>query len=64
MYLDVIRSAEIDGTDTHTLIESNLRTMDGIAVDWIANHLYWTDTGPNVISVAKLDGSKRFVYIR
>ena len=28
-----------------TIISKELTTADGIAVDWIAKNLYWTDTG-------------------
>lgn len=37
---------------------------DGIAVDWIARNLYWTDTGPDRIEVAKLNGTSRKVWRR
>ena len=46
-----------------TLISTNLATADGIAVDWIARNLYWTDTGRNVIEVSRLDGSSRKTLI-
>ena len=31
------------------MISENLETTDGLAVDWIANNLFWTDTGIFVI---------------
>ena len=27
-------------------------TPDGLAVDWVYNRLYWTDTGTNAITVS------------
>ncbi|XP_019378305.1 PREDICTED: low-density lipoprotein receptor-related protein 2 [Gavialis gangeticus] len=42
--------------------ELNLRYIvnpDGLAVDWVGRHLYWTDAGTNRIEVAKLDGRYR-----
>ena len=30
---------------------------DGIAVDWIYNHIYWIDTTHKHIKMANLDGS-------
>uniref|UniRef100_A0A9J8ABN9 Low density lipoprotein receptor-related protein 2a n=1 Tax=Cyprinus carpio carpio TaxID=630221 RepID=A0A9J8ABN9_CYPCA len=43
-------------------VDLNLRYIsspDGIAVDWIGGHIYWTDAGTNRIEVAKLDGRYR-----
>jgi len=28
-----------------TIVTQDLTTADGIAVDWVAKNLYWTDTG-------------------
>lgn len=59
VYLDVIRRANMDGSNLETIVDKDLTTADGIAVDWVANNLYWTDTGRNVIEVSRLDGSSR-----
>ncbi|KAF3843047.1 hypothetical protein F7725_001896 [Dissostichus mawsoni] len=43
-------------------VDMNLRYIanpDGIAVDWVGGHIYWTDSGTNRIEVAKLDGRYR-----
>lgn len=35
---------------------TGVHTVEGIAVDWMANNLYWTDDGPKkTISVARLE---------
>ncbi|XP_059822369.1 low-density lipoprotein receptor-related protein 2a isoform X1 [Hypanus sabinus] len=34
-------------------------TPDGIAVDWVGKHIYWTDSGANRIEVADLNGLYR-----
>ena len=34
---------------------------DGVAVDWVARNLYWTDTGTDRIEVARLTGTFRKV---
>ena len=39
------------------VVDNNIVTADGLAVDWVYSHLYWTDTGTNSISLANLDGS-------
>lgn len=36
---------------------------DGIAVDWVARNIYWTDTGTDRIEVARLNGTSRKVLI-
>jgi low-density lipoprotein receptor-related protein 4 len=45
------------------IISTNLSTPTGLAVDWIANNIYWTDTTRKVIEVSRLDGSCRKVLI-
>lgn len=35
---------------------SGIHTVEGIAVDWMADNFYWTDDGPKkTISVARLE---------
>jgi len=36
------------------LVESEINTPDGLAVDWVHGNLYWTDTGKNSIEVLSL----------
>ena len=45
VYLDIIRRADINGSNVETIVDQELTTTDGIAVDWVAGNLYWTDTG-------------------
>lgn len=33
-----------------------LKMPRGIAVDWVAGNLYWTDSGRDVIEVAQISG--------
>lgn len=46
-------------SDTRVIINSNLTSPSGLAVDWVADNLYWVDTSRKVIEVARLDGSSR-----
>ena len=45
------------------MVSHNVEQSDGIAIDWIARNLYWTDTGRDCISVARLNGSSSKVLI-
>lgn len=37
--------------------------LSGIAIDWIADNIYWCDEKRNIIEVARLNGSLRYVVI-
>lgn len=43
------------------LIRWGLETPGGVAVDWIHDLLFWTDSGTRRVEVASLDGSQRAV---
>ena len=45
------------------IASSDLQYPDGVAVDWVARNLYWTDTGTDRIEVSRLNGSSRKVLI-
>lgn len=44
-----------------TVVNDNISTPDGLAVDWIHDLLYWTDTGKDTIEVMDLKTNKRRV---
>ena len=44
----------------YTLL-SGIHSPDDIAVDWLANNIYWTDSGMKVIEVSRLNGDYRKV---
>nr|XP_019597875.1 PREDICTED: prolow-density lipoprotein receptor-related protein 1 isoform X3 [Rhinolophus sinicus] len=50
-------------TSFEVVIQYGLATPEGLAVDWIAGNIYWTDQGFDVIEVARLNGSFRYVVI-
>ncbi|XP_036033542.1 low-density lipoprotein receptor-related protein 8 isoform X5 [Onychomys torridus] len=41
------------------LIDEQLHSPEGLAVDWVHKHIYWTDSGNKTISVATADGRRR-----
>uniref|UniRef100_A0A3Q3XIF9 EGF-like domain-containing protein n=1 Tax=Mola mola TaxID=94237 RepID=A0A3Q3XIF9_MOLML len=52
----IIGRQKIDGTERDTIVKEGIHTVEGIAVDWMADNLYWTDDGPKkTISVARLE---------
>ncbi|XP_066247393.1 very low-density lipoprotein receptor-like isoform X2 [Euwallacea similis] len=60
-----IYKAPIDEGNAKTVVVSDeVTTSDGLAVDWVYEHLYWTDTGTNTISLANFDGQMRKVLIK
>lgn len=62
--LDVIKRADLNGSNVETVASGKMKTTDGIAVDWIGKNLYWTDTGLDVIEVARLNGQYRRILIK
>lgn len=43
------------------MIRWGLESPGGVAVDWIHDLLFWTDSGTRRVEVASLDGKKRHV---
>lgn len=62
-FLLFFRRVNLDGSGMETVVSQGLRTTDGLAVDWVARNMYWTDTGRNTIEVSRLDGSARKILI-
>lgn len=45
------------------MVSTEVIQTDGLAVDWIARNLYWTDTHSDRIEVSRLNGTSRKVLI-
>lgn len=56
-----ISRASLDGSGQQELVGTEVQHPDGVAVDWIARNLYWTDTGTDRIEVSRLNGAYRKV---
>ncbi|XP_021351873.1 prolow-density lipoprotein receptor-related protein 1-like isoform X3 [Mizuhopecten yessoensis] len=53
-----------DLTERDTIVHQEIRGIQGIAVDWISDNVYWTDFGSDVIEVVRLSNvDHRFVVI-
>ncbi|CAN7998808.1 unnamed protein product [Ixodes hexagonus] len=61
--LDVIRRADLSGSNMEVVIDQELAAADGLALDWIAKNIYWTDSGRKAIEVARANGSSRKLLI-
>ncbi|KAB0798924.1 hypothetical protein PPYR_06804 [Photinus pyralis] len=61
---DVIQSINMKNLSEVTdVVSQNLSTPNGIAVDWIANNIYWTNAGKKLIEVSRWNGTSRKVII-
>ncbi|XP_045126061.1 low-density lipoprotein receptor-like isoform X5 [Portunus trituberculatus] len=60
-----IYKAPIDeGSKKVVVISNDVTTVDGLAVDWLYNHIYWTNTDTDTIEVADFNGDMRKTLIR
>jgi len=57
-----IKRFRIDFGSTTTIV-TGIGVCDGLAVDWRASQLYWTDTTYDTISVSDLDGNNQVFLI-
>ncbi|XP_044769967.1 low-density lipoprotein receptor-related protein 8 isoform X3 [Neomonachus schauinslandi] len=48
-----------DPAEQEVLMDEQLHSPEGLAVDWVHKHIYWTDSGNKTISVATIDGGRR-----
>lgn len=44
-------------------MDDGIKSPQGIAIDWVARSLYWTDSENDNIEVIRLDGSSRNILI-
>jgi len=53
--------------NVEAIVTSGIADVEGIAVDWVTENIYWTDknfgNGNGKIQVAKVDGTKLTVLI-
>lgn len=53
----------MNGSAVEHVIEFDLDSPDGMAVDWVAHNIYWVDSGLKRIEMAHVDGSSRRVLV-
>ncbi|KAB7494615.1 Low-density lipoprotein receptor, partial [Armadillidium nasatum] len=55
-----IYKAPIDeGMKKEVVVKKDMTNTDGLAVDWIYNHIYWTNADNNTVEVADFNGDMR-----
>ena len=59
--LKKIKRIRVSTGEVEDVVSVGLKKPEGLAVDWIAGKLYWTERETNRIEVANLDGSNRKV---
>ncbi|KAL1489546.1 hypothetical protein ABEB36_013499 [Hypothenemus hampei] len=61
--LESIQCCVLNGlnAENKTVIMTGVLIPDGLAIDWLTNNIYWTDTETNRIEVATLEGKHRKV---
>ena len=53
-----------EGSDKTVVVKDQLVTSDGLAVDWIYNHIYFTDIKKSTIELTNFDGNMGKVLIQ
>lgn len=54
-----IRRAKLDGTMQDNLVTHEVSNVEGIAIDWIARNIYWTNAGTLRIETLRLNTNYR-----
>ncbi|XP_044749919.1 low-density lipoprotein receptor-related protein 6 [Coccinella septempunctata] len=58
-----IERARLDGSDQQDVVNAEVVSPDGIAIDWISRNIYWIDTGADRIEVTTIEKGYRKVLI-
>lgn len=57
-----IKRANLDGTNI-TVLQNDIGSCFGLAVEWRSSRLYWTDEASNTLSVSDLEGNNTRILI-
>ncbi|KAF5288914.1 hypothetical protein FQA39_LY03793 [Lamprigera yunnana] len=60
----IYKAPLIEGTKFSVVISNNISTVDGLAIDWIYNRIYWTDTGKHTIELANFEGEMKKTLVK
>ena len=57
----ILRKSLKKGSKVETVVSVGLMRPEGIAIDWVTEKIYWTDSHLKLIEVVNLDGTQRSV---
>ena len=60
---NVINRIRADGNN-YSIVLHNVKSAEGLAIDWISRNLYFTDSETRTIEVASLNGQYRKTLIK
>lgn len=59
----MINKIRADGSN-YTIVLNNVKSAEGLAIDWISRNMYFTDSESRTIEVASLSGQYRKTLIK
>ncbi|KRX57417.1 Low-density lipoprotein receptor-related protein 6 [Trichinella sp. T9] len=59
----IISRAYMNGSGIEVLINSSIEHPEGFAIDWLAENMYWSDSGHHMIEMADLNGKSRRIVV-
>jgi low density lipoprotein receptor-related protein 5/6 len=57
----ILRKSLQKDSQVETVVSVGLVRPEGMAIDWVTNKIYWTDSHLKLIEVVNLDGTQRSV---
>ncbi|KAK0061867.1 low-density lipoprotein receptor-related protein 4-like isoform X1, partial [Biomphalaria pfeifferi] len=54
--------ARLNGTDVVEIVK-DVEECNGLSIDWVSKHIYWTDAGKKTLEIANYNGSGRRILI-
>ena len=57
----IMRKSAKERSTPEVIVSTGLVRPEGLAVDWVTEKIYWTDSHSKLIEVANMDGSQRSV---
>lgn len=62
--IKTIQVSSMDGSDVRTIVDTNIATVTGLAIDRMQERVYWIDYVKKSIETCSYDGLNRFTLLR